>query len=214
MNMEYFISIIIGYLLGCLSPSALISKMKHKNLRQSGTGNLGATNVMLNFGKALGALVMVFDICKAFFAVRLAEYLFPEIALAGMLAGLFAVIGHVFPFYMKFKGGKGLASFGGMVLAYNSLLFLVLLLSGGVLMLIVNYSFILPFYAASVFPVFVAIHSKNVLLTVICAAASVLIMVKHAGNIKKAKDGTDNKIRDFLKRHSHDEEEEPEKCNK
>lgn len=128
--MAYIFSVIIGYLLGCLSPAALISKIKRKNLRKNGTGNLGATNVMLNFGKRFGALVMLFDIFKAFAAYKLAELLFPSAAFVGIAAGFAAVVGHVFPFYMKFKGGKGLAAFAGMVLAYNPWLFLFLLLTG------------------------------------------------------------------------------------
>ncbi|MBQ8141111.1 MAG: glycerol-3-phosphate 1-O-acyltransferase PlsY [Clostridia bacterium] len=198
--MTYVIGAIIGYLLGSLNPAALISKIKHKNLRKSGTGNLGATNVMLNFGKGFGLLVMLFDILKGFAAVKLAELIFPESAFIGMVSGLTAIIGHIFPFYISFKGGKGLAAFAGVVLAYNPWLFLFLLLSGCVLMIIVNYSFILPFYAAAVFSVFAAVTSKSIPLTLLCAAASALIMIKHAGNIQKAKEGTDNKVRDVIKR--------------
>lgn len=201
--MAYIVCTVIGYLLGCLSPAALVSKLKGKNIRKCGTCNLGATNVMLNFGKRLGAVVMLIDIFKAFLAVKLAELIFPQISWIGMLAGFAAIVGHVFPFYMRFKGGKGLASFAGVVLAYNPWLFLFLLLTGCTLMIIVNYSFILPFYAASVFPIFAALASRSIPLTLLCAASSALIMIMHAGNVKKAIDGTDNKIRDFIRKTAH-----------
>ena len=206
--MEYLYSALIGYLLGSLSPSALLSRMKHKNIRNSGTGNLGASNVMLNFGKGLGVLVMLFDIAKAFFAIKLTAWLFPQQVCVGMLTGLSAILGHNFPFYLKFKGGKGLATFAGMVMAYNPLLFLFLLISGCILMILVNYSFIMPFYASTFFAVFVAVDSRNLPLSLICAAASVLIMIMHAGNIKKAMDGKDYKIRDLIKKMAHGAETE------
>ena len=92
--MEYAISIIIGYLLGSISPAALISKIKKINLRKTGTKNLGATNTTLVLGKKFGAIVMIFDIAKGAASVLIAKLLFREIAmLAGLLAGSAAVAG-------------------------------------------------------------------------------------------------------------------------
>lgn len=102
--MEIGICIIMGYLIGTLSPAALFAKLKNANLRENGTGNLGATNALLVMGRVYGVLVMVLDILKAFIAFRLAAKLFPAIKVAGMIAGLAAIIGHIFPFYMNFKG--------------------------------------------------------------------------------------------------------------
>ena len=199
--MKLLVSALLGYLLGTLNPAALVAHIKQKNIRKSGTGNLGATNVLLHFGKKYAALVMAFDIFKAVLAVKLARLLFPMQALAGAIAGCCAVFGHVFPFYMRFKGGKGLAAFGGFVLAMSPMLFLFLLTTGTVLMFVVNYSVVLPFYAGIVFPVYMGVQSLSLPLVLVCAAASILIMVKHAGNIKKALDGTDNPIREYAKKY-------------
>ena len=201
--MRILFCILIGYLLGALSPDALISKLKHKSLRENGTGNLGATNTMFVFGKKFGVIVMLFDIAKSFFAVWCVRRIVPETELLSLAAGVCAIIGHCFPFYLKWKGGKGLAAFAGLILAYDPRLFLFLLVCGTALMLIVNYSFILPFYAATVFSVFAAITSKNVPHTLLCAAASVIIMIMHASNVKKARNGTDQRIRDFLRKTQH-----------
>lgn len=198
--MKIALSILMGYLLGSINPAAIVSHIKHKNIRKTGTGNLGATNVLLNFGKKYAAVVMAFDIFKGFLAVKLAELLFPAQAFAGAVAGCSAVVGHVFPFYLKFKGGKGLAAFGGFVLALSPLLFLFLLTTGTVLMFIVNYSVILPYYAGIVFPIYMGIRHGSLVLALICAVASVLILIKHAGNIKKAINGTDNPIREYAKK--------------
>lgn len=198
--MQILASLGIGYLLGALSPAALLSKIKQIDFRKKGTGNLGATNTMLLLGKGYGALVMLVDIGKAFLASKLAKLLFPQLAAAGLLAGAAAVVGHIFPFYMHFKGGKGLASFGGMVLAYDPRMFLGLLCAGVVLMLAVNYSVVLPMMAAAVFPVLVALHSGDLLLVLISAATGLLVIVKHWSIIGKVRRGEEIKVRDFLRK--------------
>ncbi|MBE6579235.1 MAG: glycerol-3-phosphate acyltransferase [Ruminococcaceae bacterium] len=196
--MEILLSLILGYLFGSLNPAALIGRFKQTNLRKSGTGNLGATNVLLHFGKGYAVLVMVFDIFKALAAFHLAALFFPVAELAPYLAGAAAVVGHIFPFYLKFKGGKGLAAFGGFVLAVDPHVFWFLLVTGVVAMLLVNYSVALPYYGGIAFPVIMWLLKKSIPVIGICTAVSGLILYKHAGNVKKAMDGTDNKIREYV----------------
>lgn len=191
----------MGYLLGSLSPAALLSKLKNKSLRTHGTGNLGATNTMLVFGKGYGALVMLFDITKAFTAVKLAQALYPALFIAGLLAGSAAVVGHIFPFYLKFKGGKGLASFGGLILGVDPFLFLILLTIALTLMFVINYSVAMPLSAAILFPILYGIHSGSPAAFLIAAALSVLIIVKHIDNIHRVRRGEDAKIREYVKNH-------------
>lgn len=197
--MEIIICLLLGYLVGSLNPAALLAKLKNVNLRESGTKNLGASNTLLVMGKGYGALVMVLDILKAVFSAKIAKILLPQLAIAGLVAGLGAVIGHIFPFYMHFQGGKGLAAFGGMVLAFDPLMFLALLLLGLVLMLMVNYSFVVPMSAAALFPVLVAVKTKSLCATLTAAAASLLVIVKHWSNIGKAKRGEETKVRDVIR---------------
>ena len=191
--------LIMSYLFGSVNPALIISKIKNKNIRESGTGNLGATNTMLNFGKGLGTLVMVFDIFKAVIAVKVARALCPTVRLIGLLAGTFAVLGHMFPFYLKFKGGKGLASFGGLVLALDPYIFLSLLLLGLALMFIVNYSYVMPFSAGALFPVMYAVKTGSTAAFMIAAFIGGLIIYRHYENRGKAKRGEDIQIREFLK---------------
>lgn len=197
--MEILICLIIGYLLGSLNPAALLSKVKKVNFREQGTGNLGASNTMILLGKGYGALVMLFDILKAFAASKLAKLLFPQLVLAGMIAGLAAVIGHVFPFYMRFQGGKGLAAFGGMVLAYKPWLFVALLTLGVILMAIVNHSFVMPMSAAVLFALYVAFTSGDFWATLIAIAASLIVIIKHWSNIGKAKRGEEAGVREVIR---------------
>ncbi|MBE6932435.1 MAG: glycerol-3-phosphate acyltransferase [Ruminococcaceae bacterium] len=200
---EYLLSSLIGYLLGSLSPSALLSKLKKKNLRDQGTRNLGATNTMLILGKGYGALVMLFDIAKAFAAVKLAQKLFPMLVWGGLIAGCSAVIGHIFPFYMKFKGGKGLAAYGGMILGLDPLLFLILLLIAIAAMLITNHAIAMTVSATILFPMFFAIRNGDLIAFLLVAAISALILSRHTGSILEAIRGEDTSVRAFIKGNKH-----------
>lgn len=197
--MKYLISLLIGYGLGSLNPAALLSKLKQQDLRNQGTHNLGASNTMLVMGKKWGALVMLFDIFKSFISVKLAKWLFPQLYAVTLVAGLGAVLGHVFPFYLGFRGGKGLAAFGGMVLAYDPILFCILLVLGIILMLLFNCSVAMPMSAAPLFAISAGVQAQS--LTVFCLAAipSLIIVIKHWSNIEKARSGNDVKIRSFVR---------------
>lgn len=197
--MNVFFSLIIGYFFGSLSPSAFISKMKNKNLREYGTGNLGATNTMVVFGKGYGVFVMLFDIAKSIFAYKLAVLLFPMLSLAGLLAGSASVIGHIFPFYMKFKGGKGLAAFGGLILAIDPLLFLILLTVAIIAAIVFNYTVAIPISASILFPVLHGFLYNDLTAILILVVISILIILVHIPNIHRAKRGEEKEVRTFLK---------------
>lgn len=197
--MELFICIIIGYLLGSLSPSALLSKIKHKNLRENGTGNLGATNTMLTFGLRYGIFVMLFDGLKAVCAIQLARYLFPENPLSGLVAGLATPIGHMYPFYMRFKGGKGLAAFGGCILAYDPGMFLFLFVLCVLLMLITNHSAVVPMASSVLFTIFTTWKTKSLIVFLMTSCFSLIFIHRHRDNIMKIINGDDADIRGYFR---------------
>ena len=189
--MSYIIPVILGYLLGSISPAALIGRIKKINLRKSGTGNLGATNTALMLGRKLGFAVMFFDIFKGAASVTIAKLLFPASAdISGLLAGSAAVIGHMYPFYMKFKGGKGLAAYGGMVLAYDPIIFLILFSIGLVCMIAFNYCIALTSSAALLFPVTVFLRCFATpyvaASTTLAAIISGWLVIKHRDNLIRA----------------------------
>ncbi len=198
--MKVLFCMVFGYLVGCVNPALIISKVKKKDIRETGTGNLGATNTMIHFGKGLGALVMIFDFFKSVIVVYIARRLNPAVAIVGILSGVCAVLGHMFPFYLKFKGGKGLASFGGLVLAVDPSVFFFLLILGIILMLIVNYSYVMPFSAGALFPVLYGMRTQSLASFILAAFIGVLVIYKHFSNRGKAKRGEDFKIRDFIKK--------------
>ena len=197
--MKYLISLLLGYGLGSLSPAALLSKLKQQDLRQQGTRNLGASNTMLVMGKKWGALVMLFDIFKAFVSVKLSSWLFPQLYVVELLAGLGSILGHVFPFYLGFRGGKGLAAFGGMVLAYDPILFCILLALGIVLMLLFNCSVAMPMSAAPLFAMVSGIRTQSLTVFILASVSALVIVIKHWSNIGKARSGKDLNIRGFVR---------------
>lgn len=199
--MEYLYCILIGYLLGSISPSAIISKIKKVNLKENGTKNLGATNTMLVFGKGYGVFVMLFDVFKAFTAVKLCELLFPTFTASGILAGSSAVLGHICPFYLKFKGGKGLASFAGLLLALDPVIFFFTLVVAVAMILIVNYCVAAPFTGAVIFPILYGAKHPEPAVIIIAILVSLLLALRHIPDISRVKRGEDYKIREYLREH-------------
>lgn len=197
--LEILICLLIGYGLGCLNPAALLGKLKHIDLKTVGTRNLGAMNAMLVLGKLSGAIVMVVDIAKSWLACKIVKALFPVVTVAGLVAGLGAILGHVFPFYLGFSGGKGLAPFAGMVLAYDPWIFLGLLVVTVIAVIIVNYAYAMPMLGGGLFPILAWLKSRSVTVFLLSAVSGILIIVKHWGNIGRARRGEEGKIRDYIR---------------
>lgn len=196
--MENIICLIIGYFCGCVSPAAIIAKAKGVDLRSSGSGNLGGTNTMLVIGPKYGFAVMILDAMKAIAAAKIAKWLFPKLVAAGLVAALGAILGHIFPFHMGFRGGKGLAAFGGFVCFYDPWLLVFYLTVGVALMLVFNYSVFLPIFASVTFPVIVLVQTGDLGLFLISAATGVLVTWRHWENIGKIRRGEERPVREVF----------------
>ena len=196
--MNYLICASVGYLLGSISPSFIISKIKKTDLRRGGTKNLGASNTILHFGAVWGIAVMLFDILKSYLAAKICQHAFGDVPLAGIISGSFAVLGHVFPFYLKFRGGKGLASFGGLVLATDPYIFLILLLLCLTVALILDYGCAVAISGAVLFPVLAGIRFGNLAVFLICSACGACIIYKHAENLRRIRTGEEKRLRAFV----------------
>ena len=95
--MHTLASLVIGYFIGCIHPAKLVAKRHDVNLKESGTGNLGATNTALVLGRKAGYFVLFFDMLKSFFSYKLAKILFPQLAAAGIIACIGVILGHAWP---------------------------------------------------------------------------------------------------------------------
>ncbi|MBO7251548.1 MAG: glycerol-3-phosphate 1-O-acyltransferase PlsY [Oscillospiraceae bacterium] len=197
--MQYLFSLSLGYLLGCSSMAYYIGCWKKKDIRTAGTGNLGASNATVLFGWGAGVAVAVHDIAKAFVAVWLAGLLFPQVVHAGAAAGVACVYGHIFPFYLKFKGGKGLASYFGLVLALNWKLAVLVAIVMVAITVISDFISLAAIVAVVVVPVCVYLIYHDLYLTLIVCAASVLMLYKHRENIVRIANGQEIGLRSTAK---------------
>jgi len=189
--MHGVLSFVIGYLIGCMNPARMVGKRKNVNLKESGTGNLGATNTALVLGRKAGYFVLFFDMFKSFFSYRLAKFLFPQLAAAGVIACIGVILGHAFPVFFGFQGGKSLAAFGGLVLAHDPVQFAVLLTLGIVMAFVMNYGVYLAVTATTLFPILSWIRSGSLMTFFSTATASGIVLALHFGNLRRAITGED-----------------------
>ena len=181
----------MGYLIGTINPAFLISRMKGFDIRRRGSGNAGATNVLLTVGKMSGVVCALLDILKAFCAYRLGKRMFPLLTFAGILAGAFCILGHIFPVWMGFRGGKGLACIGGVILAHSWKVFLVMLAVELLLTLLFNYICVMAMSTSVIFTVYYWFSTGDIAATALLALVAAVIHFKHLENIRRILCGTE-----------------------
>lgn len=188
---EFLFCLLIGYLIGAFSPSYIIGMLSGFDIRKRGSGNAGASNVIILKGKKMGAFCAILDIAKACLAIWITGKLFPNFSYAFPVTGASCILGHIFPFYMKFKGGKGLACLGGVILMTDVRLFLLMLSIELVVVLIVNYLCVVPMSASVAYAVIYGVLDKSWISFGIFMIVAVVMLFKHMDNLKRIKEGTE-----------------------
>lgn len=181
--MGYLLAILGGYLLGCSNMAFYLEKIMKKSVRGGGSGNLGASNAVILLGWKAGILVGAHDIGKAILAVYLAKWLLPGYEYAAVAAGVSCVLGHIFPFYLKFKGGKGFASYVGMIFALDWRVALAIIAMIFVVTLITDYIVAATVMTTVSAPISLGIHNGRWILALILCVASVVILYRHRENL-------------------------------
>ncbi|WP_178669271.1 glycerol-3-phosphate 1-O-acyltransferase PlsY [uncultured Eubacterium sp.] len=200
---------VLSYLLGSLNFGVILSNtVKKEDVRDSGSGNAGTTNMMRTYGKTLGLLTIAGDILKVMVAIWIAFRImgveefkatldslsdYPQVVLKSF-AGLFAVLGHIFPCFFKFKGGKGVATSGGMVIMIDWRIALILLVIFALTILITKYVSLGSILMAVFYPVFIGIFYKDIILVLIATVFTIIVVVAHRENVKRLINHTENKI--------------------
>jgi glycerol-3-phosphate acyltransferase PlsY len=197
--MGYLFAVLAAYLLGCSNMALYIAKMKKVDIRESGTGNLGASNATVLLGWKAGITVALHDIGKAALAVIAARLLFPETTCIGAVAGVASVLGHIYPFYLKFKGGKGFASYFGMTLALNWKFALVIAVLVFLATVITDYIVTGTTLTILTVPVYMGIAEHSILLALILCVATLVIIYKHRMNYVRIWSGTEIGLRSVMK---------------
>ncbi|WP_455224577.1 glycerol-3-phosphate 1-O-acyltransferase PlsY [Granulicatella sp.] len=196
------LSIVLGatmaYLLGSIPSGLWIGrKFFQIDIRQHGSGNLGATNSFRILGKKAGSIVLLMDLLKGSISVLLLKQMDLH-GVSPLIIALFAVIGHTYPLFANFKGGKAVATFAGVILAYQPVLFLIGL---GIFILTLAISKMVSFTSMLTISigVLLSLYFQDMVLTTIALLADIFIIYRHRTNIQRILNGTEAKV-DIFKR--------------
>ena len=192
--LPYLAAAALGYLFGCSNMAFYLGRLRGVDVRAGGSGNLGASNVMVLMGWGAGVLTAVHDIAKGALVILLVRRLFPAVPYIGFVAGTAAVIGHNFPVFLRFRGGKGFATYFGMTLSCSWKIALIILVAGVLLTLVTDYIVVATMSTVVFYPVYVAWARGWVALLIVCAA-SLAVIVKHRENFTRLLNGTEIGLR-------------------
>lgn len=182
----------LGYLLGSIPFGLLLTRAAGLgDVRNIGSGNIGATNVLRTGNKGLAAATLLLDGLKGTAAVLLADYWFGQVP--AMLAGLGAFLGHLYPVWLKFRGGKGVATYIGVLLGLSWQAALIFIAIWAQVAIVSRYSSLSALVASAVVPVAIALMG-HLELAILAALMSLLIFWKHRANIKRLWSGEEPKI--------------------
>ena len=191
-----------GYFIGCINPAFIIGRIKGYDVRSSGSKNAGASNTVIMAGKLAGVLVALLDIFKAALSWRLCQALFPQFALAGILGGVACILGHMFPVFLHFCGGKGLACIGGVVLAYDPATFLIMLAITCVIGFATNYIAIATVSIAAIWPAYYGVTTGFWAGAAVLAVPFVPILLRHMTNFRRIRAGEELRLNFLWKKDS------------
>ena len=195
----YLAAALGAYALGCSNMAFYLSKLHKVDFRGGGTGNLGASNATILMGWKAGILVAIHDAGKALLAVLLANLLFPDLPNVGAVAGIAAVLGHIFPAPLKFRGGKGFASYVGMTLALNWKFALVVLGIVVLVTVITDYIVVGTTTTVLMVPSYLGWAHHSFLLAGILLIGTLVILYKHRENYVRMANGTEIGLRSAAK---------------
>ncbi len=204
---EIMITIIIGYLLGCIQTAYFIGKfVKKTDIRTLGNGNAGASNTTAVFGWKYGIVVALVDILKPVLAIFLISYLWKSsidsetLILLKYICGLFVILGHNFPFFMDFKGGKGTASLIGMLMAIDIRTGLIGILAIICVTLISEYIALGTIALVLVSVILTVVFGYDIFCILIMLFITIMSIYKHIPNLKNIKNGTEIRLSKVLKK--------------
>lgn len=190
--MEYVIFAIIAYLLGSIPSALIVGKVGYNlDIRKHGSGNLGATNTFRVLGIKAGSIVVLTDILKGTIAT-LIPLLF-DVDVYQLIIGLFAVIGHTYPIFARFKGGKAVATSGGIILGVSPLLFIVMV-GTFLLTLYISKYVSLSSMITGIVSIIVSLFLKDIGLIIVIVSLTIFVFYRHKDNIKRIKNKTEPKI--------------------
>ena len=190
--MDYLIVGIASYLMGSIPFGLILTKIfLNKDIRDIGSGNIGATNALRTGNKLIGYSTLILDIAKAIIPVIFVKINYPDLI---YIASLCAFLGHVFPIWLKFKGGKGVATYVGILFSINLLLGIIFAVSWGIMFLIFRYSSLSSIVGSISIPIYILI-TDQISSAIFFGIMFVLIFFTHRENIKRLKNKEESKTK-------------------
>ena len=190
--MDYFIVGIVSYLMGSIPFGLILTKIfLNKDIREIGSGNIGATNALRTGNKLIGYSTLILDIAKAIIPVIFVKINYPDLI---YIASLCAFLGHVFPIWLKFKGGKGVATYVGILFSINLLLGIIFAASWGIIFLMFRYSSLSSIIGSISIPIYILINDQ-ISNAIFFSIMFVLIFFTHRENIKRLKNKEESKTK-------------------
>jgi len=187
------IIVILAYLVGSIPSGLIVGKVFYGiDIREHGSGNLGGTNTFRTLGKKAGLVVTISDILKGTLAAALPALFGSDFH--PLLAGVFAVVGHMYPVFAGFRGGKAVATSGGVLLFYEPLIFIVLIVSFFISLFFSKYVSLSSIIAAVVAIIY-SIFTKDPYLITVISILSIFVIYRHRANIKRIINKTEPKIK-------------------
>ena len=214
------ISVIVSYLLGsCNSSIIVVRLLKHEDVREHGSKNAGLTNTLRCYGKFPALLTLLGDLAKGIVSVLLSILIFRifvgadgfDVKTVGYISGIAAILGHIFPIYYGFRGGKGILVSCSILIVIDPLTFVIIIPFFAIVLLISKYVSVASISAAIFYPIltfllhfFVEGVSLDLCIThtALVAVTSILLIYMHRANIQRLRNGTENK---FIKKKTHEE---------
>ena len=190
--MDYLVAGIASSLMGSIPFGLILTKIfLKKDIREIGSGNIGATNALRTGNKLIGYSTLIFDIAKAIIPVIYVKINYPDLI---YVASLCAFLGHVFPIWLKFKGGKGVATYVGILFSINILLGLIFVASWGIIFLLFRYSSLSSIVGSMSVPIYILITGQ-INNAIFFAIMFILIFFTHRENIKRLKNKEESKTK-------------------
>ncbi len=193
MFIQCAVAVIVGYLLGSLNTSLVIGRFYKVDVRQHGSGNAGMTNTLRTLGKKAALLVIFGDMLKGVLAYLAGYFIFGG-ELGGMLGGTACIIGHIWPAFFGFKGGKGVLTTLAALLMFDWQIALGLLAVFIVILLLTRYVSLGSVVAAFLFPIAAAVFGRDIQTMVFSGIIAVLVILRHHENIGRLLSGTESKF--------------------
>ena len=198
--MKIALIIISCYLLGSVPFGYIVGKLfKKVDIREYGSGNIGATNALRILGPQLASLVVIGDIGKGIFSIYLAQYFNIDSSLILTIAGLAVICGHNWSLFLGFKGGKGIATTFGVVFALNPTISILALIVGGVVVITTRYVSLASIFAVISIFIFTILFKQPYEYIIFSAIIMIIGIFKHKENIQRLKSKTERKIGEKIK---------------